>query len=69
MHNSHFALDIDIFVLHSELSPDENHDGWLEVWFFFLSLGYESLSRRAGAETAPVCGLCFVLSELSSALL
>ena len=28
MHNPHFALDIDIFVLDTELSPDENHDGW-----------------------------------------
>lgn len=59
MHDSDFALDIDIFVLHSELGPDENHDGccWLSELEKFCSEkkgrdeGYVSLSRRAGAET------------------
>lgn len=62
MHDPHFALDIDILVIHAELSPDENHDGSFKVWslnvFFVCFLGgagvcYVSLSARAGAEVAP----------------
>lgn len=47
MHNPHFALDIDIFVLHTELSPDKNHDG---CFFFFL---FVSFTRRGATSRCP----------------
>jgi len=60
VHAPDFALDVDIFVLNPELSPDENHDGGGEGG---------SACRCPGAELAAGCrAVRLVLSQLSSAL-
>lgn len=55
VHDSHFALDIAIFVLHTELGPDENHDGKLCCSATCVAV------LGAGAEIAPLAcsGLAF----------